>query len=369
MKVALVHDYLIQYGGGERVLEVLSDMFPEAPIYTLMYDAESMYGAFEGRDIRTSFIQRIPWATQRHRMLPWLMPLGIEDLDLSEYDVVISSSSSYAKGIITDPDTLHISYCHTPMRYAWDDCHRYFTEFQYSSPVKSMLPFAMNYIRMWDKVSADRVDYYVANSQNVARRIQKYYHLESDVIYPPVFVDAFPEGYHATEPYYLILGRFLPYKHYDIVIEAFRENGKTLKIVGSGTEEDYLKHLAAGKKNIEFLGRLPDPEARELFAGCEAVIFPSEDDFGIVPVEAMAAGKPVIAYGQGGALETIVDGVTGVFFAQQTAESVEDAIQRFESLTFDSSRIRQHAQVFSRERFQTEFSRFVTAKYNHYHYE
>ncbi len=369
MKVALVHDYLVQYGGGERVLEVLSDMFPEAPIYTLMYDAESMYGAFEGKDIRTSFIQNIPWAKQRHRMFPWLMPLGIEDLDLSEYDVVISSSSSYAKGIITDADTIHISYCHTPMRYAWDDCHRYFSEFQYSSPVKAILPFAMNYIRMWDKVSADRVDYYIANSQNVARRIQKYYHLDSDVIYPPVFVDSFPTEYVSDEPYYLIVGRFLAYKHYDIVIEAFRDNGKTLKIVGAGPEEDHLKQLAQGHSNIEFLGRLSDPEARDLFAGCQAVIFPSEDDFGIVPVEAMAAGKPVIGYGQGGALETIIDGVTGLFFEEQSAQSVQDAVLRFETLTFDSDRIKSHAQVFSRERFQTELSRFVTTKYNHYHHE
>ncbi len=369
MKVALVHDYLVQYGGGERVLEAMSDLFPSAPIYTLMYDSESMYGAFHDKDIRTSFIQNIPWAKQKHRMFPWLMPLGIEDLDLSEYDVVISSSSSYAKGIITDPDTIHISYCHTPMRYAWDDCHRYFTEFQYSSFVKSLLPFAMNYIRMWDKVSADRVDYYVANSKNVARRIKKYYHLEADVIYPPVSVNDFPEVIRPEEPYYLIVGRFLAYKHYDIVIEAFCENGKLLKIVGAGPEENTLKQLAQGYPNIEFMGRLQDEETRLLFSGCEAVLFPSEDDFGIVPVESMAAGRPVIAYAQGGALESVIDGVTGIFFTEQTAQSITSAVQRFERLDFDSETIRRNAQVFSQERFQSELLHFVNTKYNQHHYE
>lgn len=358
MRVALVHDYLVQYGGAERVLEVLSEMFPEAPIYTLIYDSSQLYGAFSDKTIRTSFLQKLPFAKTHHRFFPILMPLAVEDLDLTAYDVVISSSNSYTKGIITRPDTIHICYCHTPMRYAWDDYHRYFKEFQYSSLVKPFIPFAMNYIRMWDKASSDRVDYYLANSQNVARRIQKYYKMDSHVLYPPVNTevqfDATIEG-----DYYLMLGRLLPYKHYDIVIQACIKNGKNLHIVGSGPDEERLKSLARGHDNIVFLGRLSDEDSQREFRECKAFIFASEDDFGIVPVEAMAVGKPVIAYGKGGALETVKDGETGVFFDEQTAESVLAAIEKCETMKFDPVHIHNHAQQFSRDTFKHKFYTFL----------
>ena len=358
MRVALVHDYMVQYGGAERVLEVLSEMFPKAPIYTLIYDSSQLYGAFSDKTIRTSFLQKLPFAKTHHRIFPILMPLAVEDLDLSAYDVVISSSNSYTKGVITRPDAIHICYCHTPMRYAWDDYHRYFKEFQYSPLIKPFLPFAMNYIRMWDKISSDRVDYYLANSHNVAGRIKKYYGAESTVLYPPVNTEIDFEPNQKGE-YYLMLGRFLPYKHYDIVIEAFVKNGKPLHIVGSGPDEAKLKALAKGKSNIVFLGRMNDEEAQEQFRGAKAFIFASEDDFGIVPVEAMAAGKPVIAYGRGGALETVKDGETGVFFDEQTPESVTEAVNRFEKMTFDATAIHNHAQQFSKDAFKHQFYTFL----------
>lgn len=245
------------------------------------------------------------------------------------------------------------------MRYAWDDCHRYFSEFQYNKIIKSLLPLAMNYIRMWDRSSADRVDTYVANSHNVKRRIQKYYRLPSEVVHPPVNVDRFQVLENPQEDYYLALGRLLPYKHYDILIEAFRENGKELRIVGAGPEEERLKELAGEAGNIQFLGRLSDEEAGAMFMNCKAFLFPSEDDFGIVPVEAMSAGRPVIAFGKGGALETVVEGVTGTFFSEQTKESVMEAVERFEGQTYDPQTIRSHAEKFTKERFVQEMQTII----------
>ncbi len=359
MKVALVHDYLVQYGGAERVFEVFTEMFPQAHVYTLVHDPENMYGAFANTNVHTSFLQRIPFAKKHHRFFPPLMPMAAEDLDLSQYDLVISSSSSYAKGVLTGPNTLHICYCHTPMRYAWDDCHRYFSEFQYNKIVKALLPLAMNYIRMWDRLSADRVDVYVANSHNVKRRIRKYYQLDSEVVHPAVNVDRFKVLPDPQGDYYLALGRLLPYKHYDILIEAFRENGKQLRIVGAGPEEQRLKELAGDAHNIQFLGRLPDDEAQAMFMNCKAFLFPSEDDFGIVPVEAMSAGRPVIAFGRGGALETVVEGVTGTFFTEQTKESVKEAVDRFETQTYDAQTIRVHAEKFAKDRFIQEMQAII----------
>jgi glycosyltransferase involved in cell wall biosynthesis len=363
MKVALVHDYLVQYGGAERVLEIFTELFPQAPIFTLVYDPSQLYGAFLGKNIHTSFIQKIPFAKTKHRMFPHLMPMGVEDFDLSDYDLVLSSANSFSKGVITGPQTLHISYCHTPMRYAWDDCHRYLREFKYSGLVKKFIPFAVNYLRMWDKVSSDRPDFYIANSKCVSDRITKYYKKSSQVIYPPVNVESFKvRNEKEVEDYFLMLGRFLPYKHYDIVVKAFTQLPYKLKIVGSGPEDKYLRSLAKDSDNIEFLGRLSDNEAREVFEKSKAFVFPSEDDFGIVPVEAMSAGRPVIAFAGGGALESVVAGQTGVFFAEQTPDSVKEAINHFQTLKFDSQKIRKHAEKFSKERFKKELNDFIQAK-------
>jgi len=358
MRVALVHDYLVQYGGAERVLEMLADIFPTAPIYTLIYDSEQLYGAFSDKKIRTSFLQNLPFSKTNHRLFPAFMPLAVEDLDLTAYDLVISSSNSYTKGVITRPDAIHICYCHTPMRYAWDDYHRHFQEFNFVAGIRNLLPFAMNYIRLWDKISADRVDYYLANSHNVANRINKYYRMPAQVLYPPVNTEVEFDADSKGE-YYLMLGRFLPYKHYDIVLEAFAQNGKTLHLVGSGPDEEKLRKIAQGKNNIKLLGRLSDEEAQREFRECRAFIFASEDDFGIVPVEAMAVGKPVIAYGRGGALETVEDGKTGIFFDEQSANSINQAIERFETMDFDANYIHNYAQKFSKDAFKHNFYKFL----------
>lgn len=356
MRIALVHDYLVQYGGGERVLETLCELFPRAPIYTLVYDEKNILGAFKDRMIRTSFLQKIPLARSKHRLFPLLMPLAIEEFDLSKYDLVISTSNSYAKGI--NATSMHICYCHTPMRYAWDDCHKYLREFGYPSILKKVVPFAMNYIRLWDRVSAERVNYYIANSQCVANRIKKYYRKDSTIIYPPVDISHFQIS-DTLEDYFLIVSRLLPYKRFDIAIQAFKKLGIPLKIIGEGPDEKRLKKMARGVANIEFLGRLPDNKVGEYFSKCQAFIFPSEEDFGIVQVEAMASGRPVIAYRAGGALEIIEEGKTGLFFDEQTSESLEQALVNFKSKDFDARVIRESAKRFNKDIFKEKFKEFV----------
>lgn len=356
MRIALVHDYLVQYGGGERVLEALCELFPRAPIYTLVYDEKNILGAFKDRMIRTSFLQKIPLARSKHRLFPLLMPLAIEEFDLSKYDLVISTSNSYAKGI--NATSMHICYCHTPMRYAWDDCHKYLREFGYPSILKKVVPFAMNYIRLWDRVSAERVNYYIANSQCVANRIKKYYRKDSTIIYPPVDISHFQIS-DTIEDYFLIVSRLLPYKRFDIAIQAFKKLGIPLKIIGEGPDEKRLKKMARGVANIEFLGRLPDNKVEEYFSKCQAFIFPSEEDFGIVQVEAMASGRPVIAYRAGGALEIVEEGKTGLFFDEQISESLEQALVNFKSKDFDARVIRESAKRFNKDIFKKKFKEFV----------
>lgn len=356
MRIALVHDYLVQYGGGERVLEAFCELFPRAPIYTLVYDKKSMDGAFEDRIIRTSFLQKIPLARSKHRLFPILMPLAIEEFDLSKYDLIISTSNSYAKGV--NVSSTHICYCHTPMRYAWDDCHKYLREFSYPPLLKKIVPFAMNYIRAWDRISAERVTHYIANSQCVANRIRKYYRKDSTVIYPPVDISRFYVN-EKVEDYFLIVSRLLPYKRFDIAIEAFRDLKIPLKIIGEGPDEKRLKKLARNAPNIEFLGRLSDKKIPEYYSKCQAFIFPSEEDFGIVQVEAMASGRPVIAYRAGGALEVVEDGKTGVFFDEQTPESLKKAIIEFRKSQFDSQYIRDHAARFNKDVFKENILSFV----------
>lgn len=361
MKVALVHDYLVQYGGAERVLEAFTEIFPKAPIYTMVYDKKLVNGAFSNNKIYTSFLQKIPFIGLNHRIFPLFMPLAIEQFDFSEYDIVLSDSNSYAKGVITMPQTLHITYCHTPMRYAWDDCHKYLREFKYSKITKRFIPFAMNYIRLWDKISADRPDKYIANSNFVASRIKKYYKKDSFVINPPVSSEKFYIS-DKIEDYYLMTGRALSYKHFDIVVEAFNKLGLPLKIIGKGPEINKLKKIA--KKNIEFLGYLKDKEISKYYSQCKAFIFPPEEDFGITPLEAMASGRPVIAFGKGGALESVIEHKTGLFFDEQTPESLIKTIKKFDSKKFDSTTIRNHALKFDKKVFKKKIIEFINNEYN-----
>jgi len=360
MKVALVHDYLVQYGGAERVLEAFAEIFPKAPIYTMVYDEKLMDGAFSDRKIKTSFLQKIPLIGSHHRLFPLLMPMAIEQFNLSEYDIVLSDSNSYAKGAITMPKTLHITYCHTPMRYAWDDCHKYLREFKYSKFTKKLVPFAMNYIRLWDKISADRPDKYIANSNFVSIRIKKYYNKDAFVINPPVSAEKFYVS-EKVENYFLMVGRALPYKRFDIVVEAFNRLGLNLKIIGKGPEMDGLKKSA--KSNIEFLGYLQDKKIAEYYSKCKAFIFPPEEDFGITPLEAMASGRPVIAFRGGGALESVIENETGIFFDEQTPEAIITAIKNFDSEKFNSQEIRNHALKFDKEIFKEKIKKFVEEEY------
>ena len=356
MKIALVHDYLVQYGGAERVLECFMELYPEAPIYTLVHNEKLMRGIFDQKKIKTSFIQKLPFAQNRHRIFPQLMPVAIEGLDLSGYDVVLSDSSSYAKGVITSPDTLHICYMHTPMRYAWDDCQKYTQDFYFPGFVKKLVPFFMNYIRIWDRLSIERVDKLIANSNFVARRIQKYYKRDSVVIHPPVNTGNFYLG-EKQEDYYLMVGRLIAYKRFDIAIKAFNRLKLPLKIIGSGPELSRLKKLAG--PTIEFLGRVSDEQLARYYASCQAFIFPQEEDFGIVAIEAMAAGRPLIAYRGGDIPEHMIEGVTGVFFDNQTAEGVLEAVGKFRSSSFNPKTIRERALKFDRSIFKEKIRLFV----------
>ena len=356
MKIAFVHDYLVQYGGAERVLECFCELYPYAPIYTIVHNKEAMHGVFEGKRIYTSYLQKFPFARKRHRIFPLLMPPAIEQFDFSLYDVVVSDSSSYAKGIITSPDTLHICYMHTPMRYAWDDCQKYTQDFYFPSLIKKIIPFFMNYIRIWDRMSIERVDKLIANSNFVAKRIKKYYKKDSEIIYPPVNFNDFHIS-QKREEYFLMVGRILAYKKFDIAVEAFNKLGLPLKIIGRGPEMKKLQKLA--KSNIEFLGRVPDEELAKYYAECRAFIFPQEEDFGIVAMEAFSSGRPVIAYRGGDIPEHLENEKMGIFFEKQTAESLAQAVKKVENMDFDAEYIRSKALKFDREIFKTKIMGYI----------
>lgn len=356
MKVALVHDYLNQYGGAERVLEAFCQIFPKAPIYTLIYDKEKTGFAFNNKEIKTSFLQKIPLVKSHHRPFLMLMPLAIEQFDFSEYDLVLSDSASYAKGVITSHETLHICYCHTPIRYAWDDSHKYIEEFGYSKAIKKTIPFFMSYIRIWDKKASQRVDKFISNSKFVSERIKKYYKRDSKVIHPPVKADLF---YLSQEPkkYFLLVSRFLPYKRIDLAIEAFNQLKLPLKIVGDGPDKKRLQKKA--EDNIEFIGLISDAELRDYYANCKAFIFPQEEDFGITAVEAMASGRPVIAYKGGGALEIVKEGITGLFFEKQTSENLIKVLKNFKESDFNPELIRKKAMDFDQKEFKERIKEFI----------
>src|SRR3989344_61924 len=356
MKIALVHDYLVQYGGAERVLECFSELFPDAPIYTLIYDKKAMMGAFAKNRIYTSRLQRLGFARRFHRLFPPLMPPAVEEFDFSKYDIVLSDSSSFAKGIITRPETLHVSYIHTPMRYAWDDCQKYTAEFGFPRFIQKIVPIAMTSIRAWDRVSAERVDLFIANSRFVARRIKKYYGKDATVIHPPVATKKFYLQKEQGE-YFLMVGRLIAYKRHDIAIKAFNRLKLPLKIIGRGPEMRRLKRLSGS--TIEFLGHVVEERLPEYYAQCRAFIFPQEEDFGIVAIEAMAAGKPLIAYRGGDIVEHLQEGSMGVFFEEQTPEAIVSAVKKFSAKTFDPEIIRKKALQFDRECFKSRIKCYI----------
>ncbi len=355
MKIALVHDYLKQDGGAEKVLSVLQEIWPEAPTFTLFFDPDRL-PQFKGKDVRTSFLQRAPLIQSRFQWYLTLMPTATEHYDLSEFDVVVSSTSAFAKGVITQPGALHVCYCHTPTRFLWTDTLSYVEELRIPRLVKSLLPPFLSMLRVWDKQAADRVDAFVANSRTVKGRIEKYYGRDSVIIHPPVDTHRFAVS-DKPKNYFLTGGRLVAYKRFDLVIEACNRTGFPLKIFGTGPMMKDLRKMARG--NVEFLGRVPDDRLPELYANARAFIHPHEEDFGITAVESMSAGRPVIAYRRGGATETVEEGVTGELFEEQSWEELADHLIRFDDARYDGHAIRAHAERFGRERFKREMREFV----------
>lgn len=356
MKLALVHDFLVQNGGAENVLKALHELWPDAPIYTIVYDKERVDSFFHTQDIRPSFLQNVPFGVKRYQWFLPLMPQAVERLNLMDYDVVISSSSAFAKGVITRPETLHLCYCHTPTRYLWTDTHTYLEERRTSRFVKRFVPFMLTNLRVWDRLTADRVTHFLANSKNIQSRILKYYGKQSHVIYPPVSV-AGSSVFGGQGAYYLAGGRLVSYKRFDLLVHAFNRLNLPLKIFGTGPE--YAKLRLEAKENIEWLGEVSEEEKWKLYRGCVAFLHPQEEDFGMTAVEAMAAGRPVIAYRRGGALETVRPGVTGEFFDEQTWEALAYTLIHFKPEQYAPSHIREHALQFDVSHFKEKMKRYV----------
>jgi glycosyltransferase involved in cell wall biosynthesis len=361
MKVALVHDWLANTGGAESVLWALHELYPEAPVYTLVHNPDRLPAKFRELDVRTSFLQHLPGArTKYQRFLP-LMPFAVEQFDLTGYDVVISSSHACAKGAITRPDTLHVCYCHTPMRYAWEFYHEYLEREQVGRLGRLVIAPVMTNLRVWDYASAQRVDCFVANSTAVAARIRKHYRREATVIHPPVETGRFSSG--SREDFFLVVSRLVGYKRVDLAVEACNRLGAPLVVIGDGSQQAALKALAG--PTVTFLGRQPDEVVQDYFARCRALLFPGEEDFGITPVEAQAAGRPVIAFGRGGALDTVIPGETGLLFAEQTTESLTAALREFlvGEERFSAERIREHARRFDGAVFKEKMAQLVGEEY------
>ena len=364
-KIAIVHDFLTYFGGAEQVLLSLHSLYPKAPIYTLLYDKEKMEEYFPNTKIRTSFLNKFPkFIRKRKKYLLPFMPTAAETFDLRDFDIVISSSSSFAKGIITKPKTTHICYCHTPTRFLWDWYYNYLNENKIKGLKKILLVPLLHYMRMWDKSASERVDYFIANSKNTADKIKKFYNKESEIIYPPANInrseiqnslsktDNSTSDKKTKNDYFLIVSRLSPYKKIDIAIEAFNKLELPLVIIGDGQERYRLEKMA--EKNIKFLGFQPKEELYKYYRNCYAFIFPGEDDFGITPIEAMSFGKPTLALRKGGATETIIEGVTGEFFDDPIPEILADGIRRMKNNynNYNHEIIKQNAEKFSEKRFK-----------------
>lgn len=356
-RTVLVHDYLNQYGGAERVLEAMHELVPHSPVYTSLYDPDAMPAAYRNWDVRTTFIDRMPVAKRNHQMVLPAYPVAFDRLQVPDCDLVLSSSSAWAKMVRPPAGAVHVSYIHSPMRFAWT-FRQYCEREKLPGVARHGLRPVMGVFRWRDRVTTSRVDRLIANSTVVQERIRRYWKRESTVIFPPVETDRFTPG-PASEvgDYFLMVSRLVPYKRFDIAIEAFNRLGLPLWIVGDGRDRARLESLAG--PSIRFLGRLPDDEVRHLWARCRATVFMSEDDFGIAQVEAQAAGRPVIAYAAGGVYDTVVPDETGVWVERQTVDSLIDALRRFDTLSFSTDRLVQHAERFSRQRFQRELVAIV----------
>ncbi|MBD3237941.1 MAG: glycosyltransferase [Candidatus Eisenbacteria bacterium] len=358
MKVALVHDWLTGMRGGEKCLEQIGELFPEAPIYTLVHRRGSVSPRIEAHEIRTSFLQRAPFGVRHYQRYLPLFPVAVERFDLRGFDLVLSSSHAVAKGVVVHPGTRHLCYCHSPMRYVWLHYEQYFGADRLRFPLSWFMPPVATYLRNWDVCTAQRVDRFVANSANVAARIQRYYGREAGVVHPFVDLETFtPEPDRPREPFYLVISALVPYKRVELAVEAARRLGRRLVVVGEGVERRRLARIAGGRAQFE--GWVGAERLVDLLRRTRALLFPGEEDFGIVPLEAMACGTPVIAYGAGGALETVRDGKTGLLFVPQDVAALVAAMQRIEALAFDAQALRRQAARFSRARFQQGIRREV----------
>jgi glycosyltransferase involved in cell wall biosynthesis len=355
LKVALVHDYLNQYGGAERVLDELHAIWPEAPVYTSIYEPKRMPAAYRDWDIRTSWLNRLPFARRKHQALLTMLPQAFESFDLDEYDLVVSSSSGFAHGVLTRPQTLHVCYCHSPPRFLWD-YHHYARSEGLGGAARLMVEQSLPRLRVWDRVAADRADAWVSTSRLVQARIERFYGKPSTVIAPPIDVSRFVVG-EQPGGYFLMLMRLVGWKRPEIAVEACSRLGLPLVVAGDGRELERLRQIAG--PSVRFVGRADDAQMQVLYRDCRALILPAEEDFGITPLEAMAAGRPVIAYGRGGVLDTVAPGVTGAFFEEQTAASLAETLQAFDERDFDARRIRRHAEQFDRSVFAMRLEAYV----------
>ncbi len=357
-KTALVHDWMNQIGGAEDVLEALVEMYPHVPIYTSLYSKKRMPPHWQAWDIRTSFIDKLPFAARKQQLYFPVYPFAFETFDFRDYDLVISNKSGFSHGIITGPETLHICYCLTPTRYVWR-YHQYAEQERLGKLSRMAIQPFLTWLRVWDRVAADRVDHFIAISQEVRHRIAKIYRRDSVIIYPPVDTTRF-EPSNRVDDYYLMVGRLVPYRRLDLLIEAFNKMERPLLIAGRGRDRERLEALA--NDNIQFLGYVPDEDLPDLMARCKAFMFPGDEDFGIAPIQAMAAGRPVIAYAGGGALDTVIEGETGVLFKEQTVAGIIEAVERFDTDSVSPLTICHHAEQYDTAVFKQKMHDFVTEK-------
>ncbi|MBG0784483.1 MAG: glycosyltransferase family 4 protein [Anaerolineaceae bacterium] len=367
MKICFVHDWLTTFGGAEQVLKALLEIWPQTPVYTLVTNEKgNCRSIIDSTEVNRSFVNKMPFAKRKHQAYLPLMPLAIEQFDLSDYNLIISDSHAIAKGVLTGPDQLHISYIHTPIRYAWDMQGAYLQQTGLNHGLRGLLAKSLlHYIRLWDLRTVPGVDQFIANSKYIARRIMKVYKRESTVIHPPVDIERFSVSAEKSD-YYLALSRLVQYKKTDLIVQAFTQMpDKKLIVIGDGQQMKSLKRIATG--NIEFLGFQPDSAVEDYLKHAKALIYAAEEDFGIVPVEAQACGTPVIAFGKGGALETIIHGETGFFFDRQEPDALVQAITDFEAHpALSPEKIRQNAERFSKSRFKTEMQSFIETAYDRY---
>ncbi|MDP4038822.1 MAG: glycosyltransferase [bacterium] len=364
LRIALVHDWLTNLGGAERVLLLMHQAFPKAPIYTSIFNPKKL-PEFAKLNVRTSFLQKFPLAKKKHQLYPTLRRLAFESFDFSKFDIVISSSSAEAKGIITSTETFHISYINTPTRYYWSGYNEYLKSPGYGvfNPfVRLIMPRLVKKMRRWDYAAAQRPDIIIANSENVKKRIKKYYNRDSLVLHPPVDLSRFKPD--KDEGYYLVVSRLIPYKRIDLAVKACSNLNKKLVVIGSGSEYKKLKSMS--NSNVHFTGALTDREINNYYKNALAFIFTAEEDFGITPLEAMASGKPVICYGAGGAKETVIDNETGIYFEKQNEQSLQNAIKKFEKMEFNQNKIIDRAEQFSEDNFIKKLKEVIEVNYEEF---